>query len=232
MDCMIDLETMGLLPGCAVLSIGAVMFDRHGTEVRRHHVAGRYGEDDRPANAHFHAGIDLVSSLMAGLTVDQGTVEWWQHQDDKAREALADLQRERLEVVVAAFEQWWRAHQPETVWANGPASDVVWWEAACRAVGRRAPWDHGQARDCRTIYDAAGLSREERSVPAVAHDALEDAMAQARDVQISFGRLIKRGDLLLTVPEASTGIGGPGSWATSEKDIPVEQRPVLRARQP
>lgn len=73
--CMIDLETMGTSPGCAIASIGAVIFDPE----RPH---------DGSTAPEFYAVVDLASCQSVGLTMDAGTVYWWLTQSQKAREAV------------------------------------------------------------------------------------------------------------------------------------------------
>lgn len=71
---MVDLETMGTLPGCAVASIGAVEFEPR---------TGKIG-------ASFYLAIDLASCGALGLSCEVDTVKWWLGQTAEARAALAD----------------------------------------------------------------------------------------------------------------------------------------------
>ena len=52
------------------------------------------------------------------------------------------------------------------------------------------PWKYNSARDCRTIFEIAGFTKEDLVKPEVAHDALSDAVAQAQSVAKAF-RTIK-----------------------------------------
>src|ERR1700722_9462483 len=69
---MIDLETLGSTPGCAILSIGAVEFcpalDVLGKEL--------------------YVNIDLQSCFSYGLSAEGQTFYWWLKQSDQARYAL------------------------------------------------------------------------------------------------------------------------------------------------
>jgi DNA polymerase III epsilon subunit-like protein len=67
---MVDIETLGLDPGAAILSIGAVRFDTDGL------------------GATFERNIGLESCQEAGLTIDAGTLEWWLQQDADAQHVL------------------------------------------------------------------------------------------------------------------------------------------------
>ena len=67
---MIDIETMDLIPGAAIVSIGAVVFDP------RYNVV----TDDT-----FYTELDWKAQ---GRSIDKGTKEWWKGQSPKAKSAL------------------------------------------------------------------------------------------------------------------------------------------------
>jgi hypothetical protein len=166
-DLMIDLETLGLKPGSSVLSIGALAFD---------------ADDANMKNVRkFHAGIDLVDSLLHGLSIDVSTLQWWLDQTTaEAKRAIVDLPKRPLQIVLNEFTLFLQEVQPQRIWANG--SDVAWLEAVFGRAGRAAPWDHRTVRDCRTIWEIGGVGKEDRTEPVTAHDALSDCEAQAKDV--------------------------------------------------
>jgi len=56
---MVDIETVGLNIGAAIVEIGAVEFGH------------------RELGDTFHRSVSLTSSQEAGLTIDADTVEWW-----------------------------------------------------------------------------------------------------------------------------------------------------------
>ncbi len=68
---MIDLETLGTRPGSVILSIGAVEFDR-----------------DLGLGREFYVELNQASSITAGLTTDDATVDWWLDQEDAARDLI------------------------------------------------------------------------------------------------------------------------------------------------
>lgn len=162
---MIDCETMGLRPGCAILSIGATTF----------------GPGAKPMR--FAQNIDLLSCLLVGLRVDEETQKWWMEQSLEAREALSSKTKVGLAFALECLTIYWNDVKAEEIWANGPMADVAWLEAAYEAVGQKAPWTYRQVRDYRTLWTLIGEPLGERVRPAVAHDALEDAVAQAADME-------------------------------------------------
>ena len=158
---MLDIETLGTDPGAAILSIGAVAFDENG-----------------PTGATFHRQIRLTSCQTAGLEIDAETLAWWLDQDDAAKGVLTG--GEDLETVLGEFIEWYRDYNPSEVWANSPSFDCAILEAAFEAVGRREPWTYYEQRDVRTIRNLPAAVALDRT--GIEHDALDDAMHQAREV--------------------------------------------------
>lgn len=152
---MVDIETMGLEPGAAIVSIGAV----------------RFGVND---GLTFDRSITLDSCERAGLTMDAGTLDWWLKQEEAARTQL--LGGILLEDALTEFAEWYG--DADEIWANSPDFDCRLLEAAYEAVDMEAPWAYYQERDFRTLRHLpvpTDLSRD-----GVKHDALDDAKYQAR----------------------------------------------------
>lgn len=167
MDVMLDLETLGTVPRCVILSIGAVAFD-HDT----------LGET-------FHRHIDVRSSQRAGLMIDGATFMWWLRQSDAARQELLTAQTGDLASVLEQFAVWMKPYAAARIWAKGPSFDCTILAAAYRAIGMTPPWDYFRERCVRTALDMAAIDDTAafRAASDVAHSALGDAMAQARAVQ-------------------------------------------------
>lgn len=161
MDIMIDIETTGTEPGCAILSIGAVAFDPK---------AGLVGKE-------FYAKVSHESCRAAGLTDSQSTLGWWAKQSAEARDEAFSGQ-EHIANVLQALTRFVLAEGVKgNVWGHGPSFDMVNLEAAYRAVGLQAPWPFWAHRCTRTLYEIAGVSVD-RSV-GTHHNALDDARQQA-----------------------------------------------------
>jgi DNA polymerase III epsilon subunit-like protein len=164
---MVDLETLGTEPGAAILSVGAVVFDRDGV-----------GET-------FHASVDLESCQEYGLDIDAATLMWWLQQSAAAREVLHG--GDDLDDVLAAFVRWYRARNADELWANSPIFDVSILDRACARAGVTAPWSFWELRDYRTLSAvdiAPDLDQE-----GTDHDALADARHQARVAAATLDRL-------------------------------------------
>ena len=168
---MIDLETFGTRPGSMIVSIGAVIFDPHSDAV----------------GGQFHTGIRPESR--AG-TIDPSTVMWWMQQADAARAAL--IQRietgENLGAALLRLHAFISTVNPPCVWGNGATFDIAMLEDAFTRERIPIPWEYRGVRCFRTI--ASELSEPYDWVkPTIAHDALADAIAQAKTLQNIYARL-------------------------------------------
>jgi hypothetical protein len=170
---MLDLETWGTLPGCALRSIGAVTFDP-------------FGEKD--LDYCFYANIDRVSCETVGLKIDPETEAWWGKQPPEAQDALA-YDPWALSYAAAMFDAWWVEQKATHLWSNGACFDEPILRVAFDAVARRIPWKYWNVRDTRTIWDIAGLDPRNVQRAGPAHHALHDARHQARCVTLAYQRL-------------------------------------------
>ena len=165
-DIMVDLETLGSVPGCAMLSIGAVVFDA---------TQGALGDD-------FYCVVDRASCAEAGLHECGDTLAWWGKQSldardviDQARGPLARPLREALEDFNAFVLRQSRAAR---VWGNGADFDNAILSAAFRSVGMKPAWPFWQNRCYRTLKGLHPGIKLDRI--GVHHNALDDAKVQAR----------------------------------------------------
>lgn len=162
---MVDIETLGLEPGCALLSVGAVKFDTDGL-----------GET-------FYRSVDLGSCDDAGLHIDAGTLDWWLGQDDAVTGVLRG--GDPLEEVLTDFVEWFP--DGAEVWANSPSFDCEILKACFEAVGLSEPWAFRDERDVRTIRALPHAVDVE--IDGDKHDALDDAKRQALSIARTLARL-------------------------------------------
>lgn len=156
---MLDIETLSTRVDAAILSIGAVRFDR------------------RNIGSHFYARIDLGSCLQAGLTVDDSTFSWWLKQSEEARQKLYDDSPLQLSEALSRFSSWLvAAGKPPLVWGNGAAFDNAVLKHAYQAIDVPEPWPYWADR----CYRTATHSAPKRLQEGVAHDPIDDAISQAR----------------------------------------------------
>lgn len=180
-DISIDCETLGLSVDAAILSIGAVRFDRTTGK----HLATYYVEIDG-------------DSAIRGRAVSFSTVAWWIKQGGAAKQVFNDSNpKQNLPTALMDFAAWCRgvgAGVPQ-VWFNGPCEDGAWLKDAYtrNCVGLQQAWGHMNVRDMRTIVDLAQefAGFEWSQVPAVgtSHNALDDAIYQANVISHCYGLL-------------------------------------------
>lgn len=168
---MMDLETLGTMPGSVIVSLGAVEF--------------------MPAGSSFYALIDATSCQQLGLRIEAGTVMWWLGQSDTARQALLEAPGEPIMGVLGAFADWLAAVRGGSdlrLWAKGPSFDASLLRSAYRAARMEAPWHYAEERCVRTVLELAGVEIE-RAADGVRHHALDDARRQAAAVEVAIARI-------------------------------------------
>ncbi|WNA15539.1 hypothetical protein [Acinetobacter phage HFM1] len=163
---MIDIETLSTKPNGVILSIGAVFFDETGL------------------GKEFYQNVDLESSIKAGFEIDAGTVYFWLKQSS---EAGAMLDKDKLHYAdtvynLMAFIRDNCDIDNVNVWGNSPSFDLVMLKnyiakADVYVHGKTYLWKFYNERDFRTAVD---IYKCKRVKPTVAHNALEDAKAQAQ----------------------------------------------------
>ena len=157
---MLDIETLGIEPGAAILSIGACTFDTEGV-----------GET-------FEISVDLESCQDRGLTIEADTLQWWLGQDEPARDALHG--GVPLATALSELRDFLDTHDADELWANAPKFDCAHLEAAYDALDWPTPWEFYELRDVRTVQSLPGAVELEQD--GTEHDALDDAVHQAREV--------------------------------------------------
>lgn len=157
---MIDLETMGTMPGSAIVQIGAVEFS-----------AKHLGKP-------FFVNVCLKSCVRVGLRMDPDTVMWWVQQSPEASKCLTE-DAVPIKDALKQFTEWLCFDRP-AVWGDGAAFDNVLLSSAYRACGMSPPWHYSRDRCFRTMKECFPVDQ----VPsALLHHASEDAVAQAKQMQ-------------------------------------------------
>lgn len=182
MDVMIDLELMGDGPTGAIVSIGALPFERTGP-------LPSWGEAQARG---FEVRVGLQSSINAGGRISGKAVEFWLRQSDEARLRLLQdtlplkdaLSATRSFLMKAAGDN----HKELVVWSKPAAGDLVILAEAYRSFGKPAPWLGKNRRCLSTLKMEAGiddwLSNEaKREHPELVHIALFDCWLQVLDAR-------------------------------------------------
>lgn len=172
-DLMLDLETLGTKPGCSILSIAAVPF-----------------AVDYPLEP-FYEKISAASCTEMKLASDHKTMDWWGKQSEVARkEAFSGTQH--IMNVLTLFASYCRQlPAAPIIWGNGADFDAPILETAYNACGIPIPWHYADKRCYRTLKNM--FSMIEQTKPRIAHNALEDARAQADTAERIFNWLASKG---------------------------------------
>lgn len=169
---MVDLETLATSPDAAILTIGAVLFDPYSTLI--------YDK--------LYMRVDLDSTTALGMKIDDSTIEWWSKQSAAAQEeAFSEENRIPITEAIEKFHKF--AWNSEAFWSHGSIFDINILDTYYRALKKAPPWNYWQVRDTRTVFD---LGYDPELPKVTAHNALEDANAQAIGVQTIMRKIGRR----------------------------------------
>lgn len=132
--CMLDIESMGVTPGCVIVSIGAVNFDLE---------TGKIGPK-------FYISVSIESCVGWGLVMEPATVEWWKSQTPQAK-AKWSTNPIALSVALEAFSIFIQQNGITQVWGNSASFDCSILAACYRAVNKPLPWHYMQEKCYRTV---------------------------------------------------------------------------------
>lgn len=165
---MIDLETLGLEADSAIVSIGAVVFDKY------EEIACKAWDLTLPKRA----------------TVSGSTIMWWMQQPPEVQAATfsSALARDQPIKACHGLASLCEDHDVETVWSRGPTFDEVMIRTLfANVTSMNFPVHFTASRCCRTMEAVAkswgyeGLARDTDAYPL--HNALADAQWQALEVR-------------------------------------------------
>jgi 3'-5' exoribonuclease-like protein len=157
---MIDIETMGIRPSSAIVSVGIVHFD------------------ERQVIDKFYTNCSLSDSIAHGLTTDQSTIDWWAGQPADIRGAWDRPDAPDLLTAMKSTQDFifGYARQGEVCpWGNGVDFDVVVMNSSFAALGAESPWKFYNHMCFRTLKNLFTVTPPGRSS---AHNALADAEYQ------------------------------------------------------
>lgn len=168
---MLDLETLGLHPGSVILSIGAVEFDEDGL-----------GET-------FYRKLRIVDQTARGARIDEGTLLWWKDQNPEAWKN-ATLDQQEPAGVLKEFRLWYKFRGATALWANGANFDPPLLGELYKIFEQKVAWHYRHPRDVRTVFDLVGKKLGEYgSENPLAHDALQDAIWQAKETSAALNEI-------------------------------------------
>ncbi len=159
-DITIDLETCALCPTAAVMSIGAVAWNRHGkkTPFFKH---GDNGEECFDPMYSFSTHIDMRTEFLDGFTFDQQTADWWARQSKEAKDALTEHDEEPAKYIEYAVKELMEfiecvkentAADRVCLWCQGTDFDIAILRNICYKYGINIPVSYKHFRDHRTFF--------------------------------------------------------------------------------
>lgn len=175
---MLDFETLDTAPSTVILTMGAVRFDPRGQGIIE--------------KLELRPNIEEQTEKFK-RTISDSTMQWWAQQSPEAiEEAMGD--RDRISYKECMEKLYKFCWNQKTIWSNGSIFDIAIAESAYRDLGMQFPWMYWAVRDCRTIYDIAGVSlKDTKYATKTTHKAVEDAEHQALVIQDAYKKLIKAG---------------------------------------
>lgn len=158
---MIDLETLGVGPLAAILSIGWCDFNE-----------SEIAEPDEIA-------VDVESCVKAGMRIKDSTFRWWLRQEVDARSMLQTNNPLSLHDALIMFSETFTGD--EVVWGNGSNFDIAILEVAFELCDIILPWKFWNVGCYRTLKNEA--KHVPKVKPVIPHCAASDAEAQAIHLQ-------------------------------------------------
>ncbi|MDR3159787.1 MAG: 3'-5' exoribonuclease [Zoogloeaceae bacterium] len=171
-DLMLDIETAGLQPGAAILSIGLALL-----------VNGRY---DKQGDLYLELSIE--DSKRYNFVADINTVSWWLRQTEPMPLSGTLRVIEALKMLADVIRRLRDQHSDLRFWSNG-AMDYQVLGAAFDRLCLPRPWNHRELRDLRTIQEMTGTKDEVLSIRP--HHAQHDAVTQAKRLEQCLARTVR-----------------------------------------
>lgn len=171
---MMDLETMGTVPGCVPLSFGGVYFSTR----------------EEKLGAELYVVFNRKDCEDHGLHVDDDTLRWWMKQSPEAKQVLADAASREASVPLKLGLSMINDFVEENggrktfLYGNGADFDNPIMAVAYRAAGMKPAWGTYGGRCYRSMKEMWGLlgipaPPKIQRAPGSHHNALGDAKAQA-----------------------------------------------------
>lgn len=167
MHLMLDLETGGTQPGCAIFAIGACAFNPYRFEEPKH---------------TFYKEINHTSCMEIGLRFERDTMAWWKglapNGDTHIQTACQELIH-WLHGLPQKLHEHISAH-----WANSPSFDYTILKHVLNVYHYTWPYPYWQERDVRTLKFLAFPNGDTHLNNT--HNALNDAINQSKLVQQAY----------------------------------------------
>lgn len=161
-DLMLDTETYGTEPGCVILEVALVAFDRYSPHRSMKQLV---------------LFPDKMEQIDAGFKIDSATLDFWMEYPE-AHDRQRQAQRIPLDEVQEQLNKFYGDHcnGDSLIWAKGSPFDFPMLRSICKE-----PWGFRNVHDLRTLKLVS--KNHQTFVPTMPHSGIDDAVAQAREVQ-------------------------------------------------
>lgn len=168
---MLDFEALGNGKHACVVQMGACYFG---------------AMHELPDVRTFKVNVNAEDAIYNGAEMDASTVYWWLSQSP---EAIKSILAEPRILEADAFEQLNDFLAPaDEIWSHATYDFVILTEALKR-LGIKPAFSYRAARDIRTLHALSGFNRDSIKREGTHHDALDDAVYQARYVSAMIAAL-------------------------------------------
>ena len=138
------------------------------------------GEEDTKRQSLNVARMKLLGAEVIPVTTGSKTLK------DAINEAMGDHDRISYKECMEKLAKF--CWNKKAVWSNGSVFDIMIAESSFAELDIKTPWQFWSIRDCRTIYDIAGVNLKDGG-HVTSHKAVEDAAHQAVCVQRAYKKL-------------------------------------------
>ncbi len=190
----VDIETLALAPDAVIVSIGAICFNPHLWPVQT--------ACDLAYNPSFYRRTTIDHQLKAGRKIQDGTMRWWLKQGVIARTTtFADNEAIPLCAALNQFAVFLATYaRGAHLWSNPSAFDLGAVRHATEQCSIPQLSGHKQTPDGSTLAYLTGVDHPAIPFEGTRHNALDDAVHQAREIQWHMNRIA-----VTTEPERSDG---------------------------
>lgn len=175
-DLMIDIETTGRTPGCAIIQIAAVPFNINTGEVSIN---------------TFKMSINLDHQLKSGkgFTYCKNTYKWWMNENPLLFKKLSKSNN-KYNQVSSEFQKYFKSlkdNQKIRVWGNSNRFDLGiiegWYK---KAIGFKFEpfWNTWLERDVRTLASLDDKLKRSTKFVGTKHDAIDDCKHQIKYLRL------------------------------------------------
>lgn len=173
-DIMIDLETLGTGVDAPIISIGCQVFDAKNLTL----------------GSTFYVACDIRDQIDSKLRfVDASTLKWWLSQGEGAKAVFKEgavptplCLQELSKWILREAGSSAKTTKKAFVWGNGSSFDITLMETLFKAFNEVCPWMFYKVMDLRTFKRFVADGKKVEVKQGVAHNALDDARAQAQYV--------------------------------------------------